>query len=438
MDSGNISLNVPRQERLQDSVLLQGQDALMQAGELCSTDENRGFFFAENRSPTFMFDVDDPEREEFGTSCGSNLEADHCDAFTLMYDRLQYTNLCSCKSSSEDPIYIKTAIKLEYSVVRVNTSLEERIKARSNTKRIGSFLLKENKKKVVLVSGLQAFKNIDGESQSSRLYENSSDIQLGIDHFEQSTGQFCDSDLKGAFRKHSACSYAVVQSFHNQSHGSGHRRLKKPFNKKLAQSIDLPEKIGYRLQVLKFRKDHLAQPVNLEQATRSPTNQNLKTPKWNSSITLHMIYCGPDRSTNINGRNHLVIVMTSSRFTCQIHPKQIITESSTKLMSEYYEGLADISIKESDIRNRLTKRIVERRNRTTVEAARTNADIPLNADVPVGDSCRLLLDKPRTRFPNSYSYNTTKPNMTVMIKPDLTFSSDIWCFVLPATNDTKI
>ncbi|GJV16490.1 retrovirus-related pol polyprotein from transposon TNT 1-94 [Tanacetum coccineum] len=151
---------------------------------------------------------------------------------------------------------------------------------------------------------------------------------------------------------------------------------------------------------LKNFVEKVHRPVNLEkQESFFPTDQKSENTIW-SFHTLHMDLCGPIRVQSIKGKKYiLVIVDDYSRFTWvkflrskDETPEFVInflkqiqlglnktvrfirtdngTEFVNQVMSEYYEGVG-IFHQKSVPRTPQQNGVVERRNRTLVEAART-------------------------------------------------------------------
>nr|GEZ74158.1 hypothetical protein [Tanacetum cinerariifolium] len=262
-----------------------------------------------------------------------------------------------------------------------------------------------------------------GESVISMVY-----YVEGLGHNLFSVGQFCDSDLEVAFRKHScyvrntngvdlikgsrgtnlytiSVEYMMKSSlicllskaFKNKS-WLWHRRLN---HLNFGTINDLARKDLVRgLPRLKFEKGHLCSACQFRKRkkhTHKPKAENTNLEILN---TLHMDLCGPMRVQTINGKKYiLVIVDDYSRFTwvkflrskdetpevvinfiTQIQVglnktvRYVRTDNGTEFvnhtMTEYYER---IGIFHQKIVHRTPQQngVVERRNRTLVEAART-------------------------------------------------------------------
>ncbi|GJR01715.1 retrovirus-related pol polyprotein from transposon TNT 1-94 [Tanacetum coccineum] len=152
-----------------------------------------------------------------------------------------------------------------------------------------------------------------GDSVISRVY-----YVEGLGHNLFYVGQFCDSDLEVAFRKHtymmrSAPIFLLSRAFKNKS-WLWHRRLN---HLNFGTLNDLARKDLVRgLPWLKFEKDHLCSACQLgksKKATHKPKTINTIMEVLH---TFHIDLCGPLRVQSINGKKYiLVIVDDYSRFT---------------------------------------------------------------------------------------------------------------------------
>ncbi|GKD26124.1 retrovirus-related pol polyprotein from transposon TNT 1-94, partial [Tanacetum coccineum] len=160
-----------------------------------------------------------------------------------------------------------------------------------------------------------------GDSVISRVY-----YVEGLEHNMFSVGQYYDSDLEVAFRKHSC----------------------------YVQDTNGVKDLVRGLPRLKFEKDHLCSACQLGKSiknTHKPKTENTNLEVLN---TLHMDLCGPMRVQTINGKKYiLVIVDDYSRFTWV---------KFLRLKDETPE-IFPRTPQQNDV--------VERRNGTLVDAART-------------------------------------------------------------------
>ncbi|GJQ92965.1 retrovirus-related pol polyprotein from transposon TNT 1-94 [Tanacetum coccineum] len=262
-----------------------------------------------------------------------------------------------------------------------------------------------------------------GDSVISRVY-----YVEGLGHNLFSVGQFCDSDLEVAFRKHTcfvrnldgvdlikgsrgtnlytisvddmmrSSPICLLSKASKNKSWLWHRRLN---HLNFGTLNDLARKDLVRgLPRLKFEKDHLCSACQLgksRKATHKPKTINTITEVLH---TLHMDLCGPMRVQSINGKKYiLVIVDDYSRFTwvkflrskdetpafvinllkqLQVGLNKTVrfvrtdngTEFVNKDLIDYYENVG-ITHEKTVPRTPQQNGVVERRNRTLVEAART-------------------------------------------------------------------
>ncbi|GJZ79161.1 retrovirus-related pol polyprotein from transposon TNT 1-94 [Tanacetum coccineum] len=250
----------------------------------------------------------------------------------------------------------------------------------------------------------------------------------GLGHNLFSVGQFCDSDLEVAFRKHTcfvrdlkgvdlikgsrgtnlytisvedmirSSPICLLSKASKNKSWLWHRRLN---HLNFGTLNDLARKDLVRgLPQLKFKKDHLCSVCQLgksRKATHKPKTINTITEVLH---TLHMDLCGPLRVQSINGKKYiLVIVDDYSRFTwvkflrskdetpifvinllkqLQVGLNKTVrfvrtdngTEFVNKNLTDFYESVG-ITHEKTVPRTPQQNGVVERRNRTLVEAART-------------------------------------------------------------------
>nr|GFB02933.1 retrovirus-related Pol polyprotein from transposon TNT 1-94 [Tanacetum cinerariifolium] len=262
-----------------------------------------------------------------------------------------------------------------------------------------------------------------GESVISRVY-----YVEGLGHNLFSVGQLCDFDLEVAFRKHSCYvrdtdgvdlikgsrgSNLYTISVEDMMKSSPICLLSKASKNKswlwnrhlnnlnFDTINDLARKdLVRRLPRLKFEKDHLCSASQLGKSkkhTHKPKAENTNLEVLN---TLHMDLCGPMRVQTINGKKYILVIVddysqftwvnffrskdeTSNvviKFITQIQVglnktvRYVCTDNGTKfvnhIMTEYYERIG-IFHQKTVPRTPQQKGVVERRNRTLVEAART-------------------------------------------------------------------
>ncbi|GJX04718.1 retrovirus-related pol polyprotein from transposon TNT 1-94 [Tanacetum coccineum] len=326
-----------------------------------------------------------------------------------------------------------------------------------------------------------------GDSVISRVY-----YVEGLGHNLFFVGQFCDFDLEVAFRKH-ACFVRDINGADilKGSHSTNlymisidemmksspicllskaskskswlwHRRLN---HLNFGTINDLARKDLVRgLPRLKFEKDHLCSACQLGKSKKFSHKPKSKNTNMEVLHTLHMDLCGPMRVQSIKGKKYiLVIVDDYSRFTwvkflrskdetpefvinflkqIQVGLNKTVrfirtdngTEFVNQVMSEYYEGVG-IFHQKSVPRTPQQNGIVERRNRTLVEAARTmmifsKAPMFLWAEA-VATACYT-----QNRSLIHTRHNKTPYELVHDKKPDLTFLRVFGALCYP-TNDSE-
>ncbi|GJW77573.1 integrase, catalytic region, zinc finger, CCHC-type containing protein [Tanacetum coccineum] len=326
-----------------------------------------------------------------------------------------------------------------------------------------------------------------GDSVISRVY-----YVEGLGHNLFSVGQFCDSDLEVAFRKHTcfvrdldgvdlikgsrgtnlytisvedmmrSSPICLLSKASKNKSWLWHRRLN---HLNFGTLNDLARKDLVRgLPRLKFEKDHLCSACQLgksRKATHKPKTINTITEVLH---TLHMDLCGPLRVQSINGKKYiLVIVDDYSRFTwvkflrskdetpafvtnllkqLQVGLNKTVrfvrtdngTEFVNKDLTDFYESVG-ITHEKTVPRTPQQNGIVERRNHTLVEAARTmlifsKAPLFLWAEA-VATACYT-----QNRSLIHTLHNKTPYELVHDKKPDLSFLRIFGALCYP-TNDSE-
>nr|GEZ64999.1 putative ribonuclease H-like domain-containing protein [Tanacetum cinerariifolium] len=243
----------------------------------------------------------------------------------------------------------------------------------------------------------------------------------GLGHNLFSVGQFCDVDLKVAFRKHS-CYVRDTDSVEliKVSRGSNLYTISVEDMMKSSPICLLSKAFKNKSWLWHWRLNHL-KFGNSKRHTHKPKtkNTNLEVLK-----TLHMDLCGPMRVQTINGKKYiLVIIDDHSRFTWvkilrskdetpevvikflqQIQVglnktvRYIRTDNGTELvntaLTEYYERVIDIGIfigyapsrKGYRIYNKRTRRIMETIHVQFHELTEPMAPVHLMVQAPVNSA----------------------------------------------------
>ncbi|GJS02930.1 retrovirus-related pol polyprotein from transposon TNT 1-94 [Tanacetum coccineum] len=126
------------------------------------------------------------------------------------------------------------------------------------------------------------------------------------------------------------------------------------------------------LSKLKFEKDHLCSACAIGKSKKKPHKPKSEDTNQDKLYLLHMDLCGPMRVTNVNGKKYiLVIVDDYSRFTwvkC-LRSKDEAPDFIIKFLKMIQK--VGISHETSVACSPQQNGVVERRNRTLIEAART-------------------------------------------------------------------
>ncbi|GJV84989.1 retrovirus-related pol polyprotein from transposon TNT 1-94 [Tanacetum coccineum] len=326
-----------------------------------------------------------------------------------------------------------------------------------------------------------------GDSVISKVY-----YVEGMGHNLFSVGQFCDSDLEVAFRKHScyvrdsdgvelikgSCGsnlytisvkdmmksspICLLSKASKNKSWSWHRRLN---HLNFGIINDLARKDLVRgLPRLKFEKDHICLACQIGKSKKHTYKPKPKNTNLEVLNTLHMDLCGPMHVQIINGKKYILIIVDDySRFTwvkflrlkdetpevvtkflkqIQVGLNKIVryirtdngTEFVNKDLTKYYER-DGIFHQKTVPRTPQQNGVVERRNRTLVEAARTmlifsKAPMFLWAEA-VATACytqnRSLIYTRHNKTPYELVHNK---------KPDLTFFCVFGALCYP-TNDSE-
>ncbi|GJW74735.1 retrovirus-related pol polyprotein from transposon TNT 1-94 [Tanacetum coccineum] len=227
----------------------------------------------------------------------------------------------------------------------------------------------------------------------------------GLGHNLFSVGQFCDSDLEVAFRKHT-CFVRNLEGVDLLSGSRGTNLYSLSIGDMMASSpICLLSKatktkswLWHRrlshlnfgainhlarhglvrgLPRLKFEKDHLCSACAMGKSKKQSHKPKSEDTNQEKLYLLHMDLCGPMRVASVNGKKYiLVIVDDYSRFTWvkflaskDEAPDFII--KFLKMIQVRLNAAVGISHETSVARTPQQNGVVERQNRTLVEAART-------------------------------------------------------------------
>ncbi|GJZ09548.1 retrovirus-related pol polyprotein from transposon TNT 1-94 [Tanacetum coccineum] len=314
----------------------------------------------------------------------------------------------------------------------------------------------------------------------------------GLRHNLFSVGQFCDADLEVAFQKNTC----FIQNLEGVDLLSGSRdtnlytislddMLKTSPICLLSKASKTKSWLWYcrlshlnfstlnklakdglarGIPKLKFHKDHLCSACALGKSKKSSHQPKAKDTNQEKLYLLHMDLCGPMRVESINEKKYiLVIVDDYSRFTwvkflrskdeapdaiikciknIQVHlnatVRNVRTDNGTEFVNQtlrdFYENVS-ISHQNSIARTPKQNGVVERQNRTLVEAARTmlifsKAPLFLWAEA-LNTACYT-----QSRSLIRLRYNKTPYELMHDKKPDLSFFHVFGSLCYP-TNDSE-
>nr|GFA28611.1 hypothetical protein [Tanacetum cinerariifolium] len=123
------------------------------------------------------------------------------------------------------------------------------------------------------------------------------------------------------------------------------------------------------LPKLKFEKDHLCSACAMGKSTRKTHKPKSEDTNQAKLYLFHMDLCGPMRFKSVNGKKYILVIVR-----LKVSVRRIRTDNGTKFVNhtlqDYYEEVG-ISHETSVARSPQQNRVVERRNRTLIEAAHT-------------------------------------------------------------------
>nr|GFA85227.1 hypothetical protein [Tanacetum cinerariifolium] len=124
------------------------------------------------------------------------------------------------------------------------------------------------------------------------------------------------------------------------------------------------------LPKMKFKKDHLCSACEQGKIHRKHHKSKTTFASNKPLYLLHIDLCGPMRVQSINGNRYVLVVVDDySRYTWRVRTDSG-TEFKNKTLAKFFDDVG-ITQQLSAARTPQQKGVVERRNRTLVEAART-------------------------------------------------------------------
>ncbi|GJY38953.1 retrovirus-related pol polyprotein from transposon TNT 1-94 [Tanacetum coccineum] len=200
----------------------------------------------------------------------------------------------------------------------------------------------------------------------------------GLNHNLFSVGQFCDADLEVAFRK-STCFVRDLQGNDLLTASPTqawlwHRRLSH-LNFDYITLLSKKEVVN-GLPKLKYVKDQLCSSCEMSKAKRSSFKTKAVPSSKGRLNLLHMDLCGPMRVASINEKKYILMIIDDySRYTWTLflRSKDETPERHGVLDKTLHAYFKEEGIEHQTSTPRTPEQngVVERRNRTLVEAART-------------------------------------------------------------------
>ncbi|GJV47029.1 retrovirus-related pol polyprotein from transposon TNT 1-94 [Tanacetum coccineum] len=214
-------------------------------------------------------------------------------------------------------------------------------------------------------------------------------------------GQFCDSDLEVAFRKHTCfvCNLEGVDLLSGSQEINlytlliGDIMASSPICL-LSKALKTKSWLWHRrlshlnfgainhlaknglvrgLPKLKFEKDHMCLACAMGKSKKQSRKPKSEDTNQEKLYLLHMDLCGPMRVASINRKKYILVIVDDYS---QLNPpvRNIRIDNGTEFVNQtlrsYYKSVG-ISHQTSVVRSPLQNGFVERRNHTLVEAART-------------------------------------------------------------------
>ncbi|GJR77565.1 retrovirus-related pol polyprotein from transposon TNT 1-94 [Tanacetum coccineum] len=274
-----------------------------------------------------------------------------------------------------------------------------------------------------------------GDSVISRVY-----YVEGLGHNLFSIGQFCDSDLEVAFRKHSymmkSSPICLLSKASKNKSWLWHRRLN---HLNFGTINDLARKDLVRgLPRLKFKKDHLCSACQLRKSKKHTHKPKTENTNLEVLHTLHMDLCGPMRVSKDENSEVVIKFLKQIQVDLNKTVRYIRTDNGTKFankdLTEYYERVG-IFYQKSVPRTPQQNGVVERWNRTLVEDARTML-IFSKALMFLWEEAVATTYYTQNRSLIHTRHNKTPYELVHDKKPDLTFFRVFGALCYP-TNDSE-
>ncbi|GKA44701.1 retrovirus-related pol polyprotein from transposon TNT 1-94, partial [Tanacetum coccineum] len=190
----------------------------------------------------------------------------------------------------------------------------------------------------------------------------------GLGHNLFSVGQFCDSNLEVTFRQHT-CYIRNLEGVDLLTGSRGDNLYTLSLGNMMASSpICLLSKASKTKSWLRHRRlSHL----NFGKSSKKPHKPKSEDTNQEKLYLLHMDLCGPMRVASVNGKKYILIIVDDySRFTW-VKCLRSKDEAPAFIINFLKMIQIGISHETSVARSPQQNGVVERRNRTLIEAART-------------------------------------------------------------------
>ncbi|GJU23939.1 retrovirus-related pol polyprotein from transposon TNT 1-94 [Tanacetum coccineum] len=200
----------------------------------------------------------------------------------------------------------------------------------------------------------------------------------GLGHNLFSMRQFCDSNLEVAFRQHT-CFIRNLEGVDLLTGSRGENLYTLSLGNMMASSpICLLHGLVRGLPKLKFEKDHLCSACALGKSSKKPHKPKSEDTNQEKLYLLYMDLCGLMRVKCLRSKDEAPTFIINFLKMIQVRLKENVhrirtdngTEFVNQTLREYYKKVG-ISHETSVARSPQQNGVVERRNRTLIEAART-------------------------------------------------------------------
>nr|GEW08420.1 hypothetical protein [Tanacetum cinerariifolium] len=180
-------------------------------------------------------------------------------------------------------------------------------------------------------------------------------------------GQFCDSDLEVAFRRN-AC---FVRNLERADLLKGDHSTNLYIINLHEMASASPICLMARLPKFKYHKEHLCPSCEQGKSKRTSHPPKLVPNSRQRLHLLHMDLCRPMRIASINGKRYVLVIVDDYFHYMWVHFLRSKDEApENQVLKEYFDTVG-ISHQMSSVQTSQQNGVVERQNRTLVEAART-------------------------------------------------------------------